>query len=225
MKKVFIGVGHGGSDPGAVGYLVEKVANLEIALACAAYLTKNGVDTLLSRQDDRSDSLNSRITKCNEFKPDLALDIHNNSGGGDGFEVYYHYKGGISLNLAKNIETEVLKIGQNSRGCKTKLNDRGTDYFGFIRETNAPAVIVEGAFIDNLNDVSFIDEITEQRKLGEAYAKGILKTLGINTESVKNNTNTQNVYRVQAGAFTERANAEKLLKELKQKGFKDAFII
>ena len=33
-KKVFIGVGHGGSDSGAVGYIVEKEANLVMALAC-----------------------------------------------------------------------------------------------------------------------------------------------------------------------------------------------
>ena len=34
--KVFIGVGHGGSDPGAVSYLVEKDVNLVEALATTA---------------------------------------------------------------------------------------------------------------------------------------------------------------------------------------------
>ena len=36
--KVFIGVGHGGSDPGAVSYLVEKDVNLVEALACRDFL-------------------------------------------------------------------------------------------------------------------------------------------------------------------------------------------
>ena len=42
-KKVFIGVGHGGSDPGAVGNgFKEKDLNLDIALACYEALTKYG---------------------------------------------------------------------------------------------------------------------------------------------------------------------------------------
>ncbi|MFR1178853.1 MAG: hypothetical protein ACLSDH_02155 [Bacilli bacterium] len=36
--KVFIGVGHGGNDPGAVSYLVEKDVNLVEALACRDFL-------------------------------------------------------------------------------------------------------------------------------------------------------------------------------------------
>lgn len=32
MAKVYIGVGHGGSDSGAVKYLVEKDVNLKMAL-------------------------------------------------------------------------------------------------------------------------------------------------------------------------------------------------
>ena len=33
MANVFIGVGHGGKDPGAVGKVIEAAANLVIALA------------------------------------------------------------------------------------------------------------------------------------------------------------------------------------------------
>ena len=33
MARVFIGVGHGGTDPGAVGYLIEKDVNLKMAKA------------------------------------------------------------------------------------------------------------------------------------------------------------------------------------------------
>ena len=226
MSKVFLGVGHGGSDPGAVGILTEKTVNLEMALACRDYLEQYGVTVKLSRDRDTDDSLQSRIKKCNEFNPDLAIDIHNNAGGGDGFEVFYHYRGGKSLELAKNMENAVKSIGQNSRGVKTRLNDNKTDYFGFIRETNAPAVIAEGFFVDNPNDAEIGDTIDEQRAFGRAYAVGILKTLGIYTERVENKTQTtQNVYRVQVGAFNDRKNAEKLIQELKNKGFKNAFIV
>jgi len=34
-KKVFIGVGHGGSDPGAKAYIIEKEYTLKTAFALA----------------------------------------------------------------------------------------------------------------------------------------------------------------------------------------------
>ncbi len=179
-KKVFIGVGHGGSDSGAVANgIKEKDANLVIALACADELLRHGVEVMLSRKVDENDPLAERIKECNAFKPDVAADIHNNAGGGDGAECYYHYKGGVSKELAENILDCIEAIGQNSRGAKTKLNDAGKDYFGFIRETIAPAVIVETAFLDNKKDVQIIDTVDEQKKMGVAIAKGMLKTLGI----------------------------------------------
>ena len=150
MKKVFLGVGHGGIDPGAVGYLVEKDINLNMALSCKEFLEKHGIQVGISRTRDENDNLNEEIKECNAFNPDVCVDIHNNAGGGDGFEAYYHHLGGTSKILAQNIETEVKAIGQNTRGCKVKLNSKGNaDYYGFIRLTKASAVVVEGLFVDN----------------------------------------------------------------------------
>lgn len=187
-KKVFLGIGHGGKDSGAVGNgLQEKDLNLTIALAAKDVLVEHGVDVKTSRAKDENDPLDDRIKECNSFVPDLALDIHNNAGGGDGAEVFYHYKGGTSKTLAENIASEIEKTGQNLRlgtsgkkdGLKVKLNDAGKDYFGFIRETVAPAVIVECAFLDNKTDIAIIDTEAEQKTMGIAIAKGILKTLDI----------------------------------------------
>jgi len=220
-KKVFIGVGHGGKDPGAVGYVTEKNQNLKMALACRDYLENAGVQVLMSRTKDENDDLNERIKECNSFHPDLCVDIHNNAGGGDGFEVYHTVKGGTGKILAQNIETEVKKIGQNSRGIKTKKNSSGSDYFGFIRLTLAPAVILEGAFVDNKADAEQIDEDSECKAFGEAYAKGILKTLGVeySEPSDKTSSDSGTLYKVQIGAFKSKENAEKLAQELKSKGY------
>lgn len=218
-KKVFIGVGHGGSDPGAVANgLKEKDLNLSIALACQAELTRHGVTVRISRTKDETEDLVYRIKECNAFKPDLALDIHNNAGGGDGAEVFHHYGGGTGKTLANNILTEVVKIGQNSRGAKIKKNSSGKDYFGFIRDTVCPAVIVEGAFLDNKKDIQIIDTAEEQKAFGVAIAKGILKTLGISYIAPVTET-----YRVQVFAGT-KAKAEETVKRLKAAGFTDAFI-
>ncbi len=179
-KKVFIGVGHGGSDPGAIGNgLKEKELNLSIAKACAAELERHGVAVLMSRTKDENDPLREEIDECNAYAPTLAVDIHVNAGGGDGAEDYYHYGGGLGKTLAENILKEVVALGQNSRGAKTKKNASGKDYYGFIRETTCPAVIVECAFIDNATDIKILDTAAEQRAMGVAIAKGILKTLNI----------------------------------------------
>ena len=209
-KKVFIGVGHGGKDSGAVGYLVEKEVNLIEALACRDFLEAHGVQVLMSRTSDKDDSLNDEIKECNAFSPDLAISVHNNAGGGDGFECFYHYKGGTSKTLAENIEAEVKAIGQNLRGCKIRLNSSGTDYYGLIRETACPAIIVEGCFVDNEADVQIADSVEEQKAFGAAYAKGILKTLGISIkekpEQLKPSSNAK--YYVQVGAYASKENAE-----------------
>lgn len=179
MKKVYLGVGHGGKDSGAVGYIVEKDVNLQIALACKDFLETNGVEVKISRTTDKDKELTERIKECNAYDPDLAIDIHNNAGGGDGFEVYHTIYGGTGKTLAQNIEEEVKAIGQNSRGLKTKKNSSGKDYFGFIRQIVCPSIITETAFVDNKVDAEQIDELSEQRVFGVAIAKGILKTLGI----------------------------------------------
>lgn len=179
VSKVFIGVGHGGSDPGAVSNgLKEAELNLPIALACREELERHGVSVKMSREKNENDPVADEVEECNKFNPDYAVDFHLNAGGGDGFEVFHHFNGGKGKTLAANIEAEVVKIGQNSRGLKTKVNAQGKDYFGFIRQTNAPAIIVECAFVDS-KDVQIVDTAAEQAAFGKAVARGILKTLGI----------------------------------------------
>lgn len=183
MKKVYIGVGHGGKDSGAVGYLVEKDVNLQMALACKEYLKANGVEVKISRTSDIDKELIERIKECNEYNPDLAVDVHNNAGGGDGFEVYHTLGGGTGKVLAQNIEEEIKAIGQNSRGLKTKANSQGKDYFGFIRQIKCPSIITETVFVDNEADSAQADELHEQIAFGQAIAKGILKTLNITSNN------------------------------------------
>lgn len=178
LYTVGIDPGHGGSDPGAVGYIKEAVANLTTALACRKYLLANNVGVVMSRMISITTSITSTCNKFNKKKVDLAVSIHKNAGGGDGFEAYHSIGGGKGKTLAKNIETEVKKLGQNSRGLKTRT-ENGVDYYGFIRLTNMPAVILEGCFVDNRKDSKDFDTKKEQQELGYAYARGILKTLGV----------------------------------------------
>ena len=221
-KKVFIGVGHGGSDPGAVANgFKEADLNLAIALACQSELIRHGVAVQMSRTKDENDALSDEIKECNAFNPDLAIDIHNNAGGGDGAEVYHAHSDKRDDALATNILTAIQAIGQNSRGLKTRLNSSGGDYYGFIRQISAPSVIVECAFVDNKKDIQIIDTAAEQKTMGIAIAKGVLKTLGI---AYKEQSTNQKLYRVQVGAYSVRDNAINMQKKLKAAGF-DGIIV
>lgn len=192
--KVAVDPGHGGTDAGAVKYLREEDVNLTTGLACRDFLELHSVDVWMSRTKDVDTSLNKTCVDINKWGADLAISVHNNAGGGDGFEVYHSLVGGKSRTLAKNIETEVKEIGQNSRGLKTRRSTKfpGQDYYGFIRMTNCPAVICEGVFVDNKTDVKIADTHAEQRLFGYAYAKGALKTLGIKEKPVYETTSSMN---------------------------------
>ena len=178
-KKVFIGVGHGGKDSGAVKYITEKDYTLKTAKLVAQYLKAAGVEYKLSRTADIDTDMDSKVAMCNEYKPDLVVDIHYNAGGGTGFEVYYSKVGGTSKTLAENVNTEMKKL-MKSRGVKTKLGSDGRDYFAIIRQTNAPAVLLEGGFVDTKADADYIK--ANYSKIARAYADGILKTLGISVK-------------------------------------------
>ncbi|MGL5255528.1 MAG: N-acetylmuramoyl-L-alanine amidase family protein [Proteocatella sp.] len=178
--RVFIGVGHGGSDCGAeFAGLREKDINLDIALAMKVELEKYGVEVILSRSVDTEVSPMLRIKKANSCFPDLAVDIHVNAGGGTGFEAYVQtgkFKA-ESNTLAKFIEFEIKQLGKHSRGIKAKLDSKGKDYFGFLRDIRFPAVILEAAFIDS-NDANNIKTKDKRKAYAVAYARGIIRYLG-----------------------------------------------
>lgn len=178
-KKVFLAVGHGGSDPGAVANgFKEKDLNLAIALKCKSELERHGIEVLASRVNDAYDPLENEIKECNAFNPDIAVAIHNNAGGGDGAEAWRQHRSEASKNLAEAILAEIVKVGQNSRGVKTRLwGDK--DYYGFNREVLCTNIIVECAFVDNATDMKIIDTKAEQEVMGVAVAKGILNYFSI----------------------------------------------
>ena len=91
--KVVIDPGHGGHDPGAQGYAVEKDVTLAIARRLAALLEERlGAETLLTRTDDTTLSLSDRTARANSEGADLFVSIHANAnptGRLHGIETYY----------------------------------------------------------------------------------------------------------------------------------------
>lgn len=188
-KRVYVGIGHGGYDSGAVGNgFKEKDLTLSIGKYCNERLKQYGIETKISRTTDCDSSIKSKVAASNAFKANVCMDIHINAGGGDGSEVYYSHVSPNGKKLAQSIVDATLAIRQNTRGIKVRLDKDGTDYYGMIRETDAPAVLVECAFIDNATDIQIINTEAKRKAFGYAIADGVAKYLGVKMPSTSKPT-------------------------------------
>ena len=210
-KRVYVGIGHGGYDSGAVGNgFKEKDLTLSIGKYCNERLKQYGIETKISRTTDCDSSINSKVAASNAFKADVCMDIHINAGGGDGSEVYYSHVSPNGKKLAQSIVDATLAIRQNTRGIKTRVDDDGTDYFGMIRMTDAPAVLVECAFIDNATDIQIINTEAKRKVFGYAIADGVAKYLGVKMPTAKPTTPSKPTT---AAVKIEAPNLSEYLKE------------
>ena len=178
-KKIYIDPGHSNIDPGAVGYVVERDLNEKVSKYMAEYLVKN-YECEVKVDPITNDSLSVIANTANKWGADLFVSNHFNAGGGNGYEALVYSSSRKMLGAI--FEKHVKAIGQNSRGVKIRTD------LGVLRMTNMPAVLNEGAFVDNKKDIQDFDEDKELKKLGEAYAKAAAEYLGIKqkpTESVK----------------------------------------
>jgi N-acetylmuramoyl-L-alanine amidase len=222
-KRVFIGVGHGGVDPGALGNgLRESDVNLVQAMMMMEELERHGVTVGISRTGDENDPLVEEIAEARAFNPDVAVDCHNNAGGGKGFEAFKQTgaHAAASAKLAACIEKHVIAMGQSSRGIKTRVQPNGTDYFGWLRQNPFPSVLCEGAFVDNAADAQMINTTAKQQAFGAAYAKGVLEYLGIPWQPVQDEGEAQGIiYGVmkQVIALSDPAKAQEYAAEMNRK--------
>lgn len=183
LLKGGIDLGHGGADPGAVfGNLIEKVINYKVGTKLAEYFRLNGIEPIMTRTSDTTLSLTQRCDMLNNANVDFVICEHENAGGGDGFEVYHSINGGKGKILAENIAKQFLALGQNphggANGVKTRQGSNG-DYYTMIKNTKAPAVITEFAFLDNAEDRKAIDEEKEYEDIARAITKGVCATFGL----------------------------------------------
>ncbi len=82
IRKVVLDPGHGGKDPGAIGYrgLKEKDITLKLAKLVKEKLEKRlGCVVILTRTTDRFVSLEDRAKLANKVKADLFVSIHCNA--------------------------------------------------------------------------------------------------------------------------------------------------
>ena len=81
VSRVLLDPGHGGADPGAIGAggLKEKDVTVDVARRAAKALSADGLTVLLTRDDDRTVSLEQRAALANGTAADLFVSIHCNA--------------------------------------------------------------------------------------------------------------------------------------------------
>ena len=219
MAKVIIDAGHGGMDPGAVYEgRMEKNDTLNLALAVGDILKENGVDVVYTRTDDVYDTPFEKAQIANREGGDFLLSIHRNSSPEpnqySGVESLVYDKQGRKVQLAENINSELERAGFRNLGVKERPN------LIVLKRSKMPAVLVEAGFLNTDADNALFDE--RFGEIAEAIADGVLKTLredGMLQQEQEDDRPTEKLYRVQTGAYRNRAYAEDLLYRLQGQNF------
>lgn len=188
MKKLYWNDGHSKTDPGAVGYVVERKVAVKVGDYAIAHLKANyTVD--IKRSTGDVGSLTYICNEANKFGADLFVSVHLNSAAkkevGDGYEAWLYSKKNIEL--GQIFEKHVKSVGQNSRGIKYSTE------LGVLRLTNMPAILNEIAFVNTWKDIKDWDEPHELKKMGIALAEACAEYLDLPKKTVKYKTVVNNL--------------------------------
>lgn len=218
MAKFCIDPGHGGSDPGAVnGTRKEKDDVLRLAKKIKPLLEGQGHTVLLTRENSTKNiTIAERCIMANKVGCDYFLSLHRNStaGAASGIEIWVHSRATTkTVEQARGILTRCCAVDGKSRGVK-KGAACYTDY-GVNTGTDMPSALLELLFISNVEDNALFDKHLDDYAL--AIAKGLVAAVG--EKWVDKPKAPKTLYRVQVGAFADKANADRMAKELRGKGY------
>lgn len=191
MIKIAWSAGHGLNTPGKRSPNDEREwsFNSKVVMAGMTHLAKyNGVQQM--RVDDPTGKtdipLAIRTDMANTWKADMYISCHHNAlsvqwGNHGGIETYVMEPANShpsSLKLANTIHPKVVKaMGLRDRGVKSAN-------FHELRETNMPAVLVEGGFMDSLTDIVKMRDDNYLKAQGVAIAQGIAENFGLKLKEV-----------------------------------------
>lgn len=171
---VVVDPGHGGSDPGTIGYqgTFEKDVNLAIALYLGEFLSQAGARVVYTRDSDVYVSIFERPALAIEENADLFISVHANShiqrGTARGTETLYRAKDAASELLARTVQDEVVQ-------AITLANRRiwGRDDLAVFNHTKIPAVMVEVGFLDHPDEEVLLRSPGFQKVAAQGIYNGI----------------------------------------------------
>ncbi|SDE88350.1 N-acetylmuramoyl-L-alanine amidase family protein [Sporomusa acidovorans] len=186
MAKVCLDPGHAGGDidPGAVNAktgLQEAAVNLAVASQVKKYLEAVGYEVLMTRtkaEQAETDSLAYRCELANHWGAEVVVSIHCNSaasGKANGTEIYTTLGETAGDQLATCIINQVTDTFPDIK-LRADWDDGDPDKeenFYVLRYTDAPAVLLEMAFISNSAEAKKLADSNWQKEMSRAIARGI----------------------------------------------------
>ena len=175
MPSVFLSPSTQEYNPYNGGGNEEEYMNL-IADAMEPYLQAMGVD--YSRNDPAL-TVGGSVRLSNQYRPDLHLAIHSNAapehmaGNIQGADVYYYPGSARGRAYAETVARALEEIYPYPELVGASPN--GSLYE--LRESKAPAVLVEVAYHDNAEDAQWIRDNVEG--IARALAQATAETLGV----------------------------------------------
>lgn len=184
--RVIIDPGHAGGniDPGAVHVatgLQEADVALVISRLTASYLIDVGYEVKLTRTDweqAESDDLSYRTTLANDWGADIFISLHCNSVANSiakGYEVWTSPGNTLGDKLATCIYKQIAAEFPDRVG-RTDYADGDADKesrFYVLVHTDAPACLVEMAFISNDEEAALLANESWQDRYARAIARGV----------------------------------------------------
>ena len=177
---VVLDAGHGGTDPGAIGYrrLLEKELNLEVVLLIADRLEREGVEVLLTRDRDVFVDLDRRVALTNKSQARLFVSVHGDASrnrkarGATVFVPRREDGRSPSHRAGRSLEAALRNVVLQSRGVRQhEINLR------VLEKTRVPAVLVELGFLTTPSEAAFLARADYRQRLADALARGILEYL------------------------------------------------
>lgn len=242
MTRVLIDVGHWigefppskGVNRNGKGY-AEYDFNIKLARSIARILEANGVDVTVYPNDGRNVGLKNRTDYYNRENFDLVVSIHANANDNpnvNGRCVFYWHNSSNSKRLAELVRDEIQAKGYSTHGNGLHASMVGSwTNLHIVRETRMPSVLIEHGFMTGNQDFELIFGSKQDKyikDMAEANANAILRYFGMpykaEVKKVEEDRKVEvvmsgDLYRVQVGAFSNKENAERLAKELKDKGY------
>lgn len=173
--RVFMDYGHGGNDPGATGIDGRREKNdvLKLGLLVTKNLRNNGVIVDEFRNSDvkGNPDLWDRTAMANKKSYNYFVSIHRNAfnGKAHGTETYTHKESSKEAKaLSSTIQNNLVKVGFYNRKAQHAR-------FHVLRNSIAPAVLVEAGFIDHAGDNEIFDN--KFNEVAKAISDGILSEL------------------------------------------------
>ena len=188
-KVVYLDAGHGGYDPGASYFgISEKSLTLAIQSRVKAKLEAEGYQVVTTRTSDTYVDLTDRSRAANASESDIFVSIHINASGSSaaqGIETYYYqpyaeYPSRINaayhanptrLSMSDTLANAIQSSLINATGAQNQGVKRQT--FAVLRETTAPAVLLELGFLSNPQEAARLNTSAYQETLANAIVGGI----------------------------------------------------